>query len=264
MIKQESIDFAMALSMCRWRRAISAHKAPRTVYKHQLHVLEADRKILIHRCTAKTIKCCTNLQALDGFPLNLDALRRCDRKTQRNESSGVVRILYERIVQAQARRSQQAQSSGTGNVTTYYFCDFISVLATSSTRTVAKQIAARNLFASKLLNISEVGVFLASSLEAARSTSKQYSRWCKQSGHRCENWMKNVTRADASLRRTRAPLPSVKDRTNHPIRLCRSCLASSSVNVELRFGKLPLVLQDSTQGHLGSEIGGSIEHTSQC
>lgn len=45
--------------------------------------------------------------------------------------------------------------------------------------------------------------------------------------------MKKVTRADAILRITMAPLPSAKDRTNHPMRLCRSCLASSSARVEL-------------------------------
>lgn len=94
-------------------------------------------------------------------------------------------------------------------------------------------MAARNLVASKLSSRFEDGVFLDSSLETARPTSKQYSKWCMQSGHRCENWMKKVTRAEASLRRTRAPLPSLKDRTNHPMRLCRSCFASSSDNEEL-------------------------------
>lgn len=135
-------------------------------------------------------------------------------------------------MQAGARRSQQGRvRTRTGRA--YYFCDFISVLATSSTRTVVKPMAARNLVASKLWSMVEAGVFLASSRGTARPTSKQYSRCCIQSGHRREKWMKKVTRAEASLRRTRAPLPSVKDRTNQPIRLCRSCLASSSDNVEL-------------------------------
>lgn len=126
----------------------------------------------------------------------------------------------------------------------YYFCDFISVLATSSTRTVMNQMAPRNFVSSRLARRSEEVEFLASSLDTARATSKQYSRWCTQSGHRCGNWMKKVTSADASFRITRAPLPSAKDRTNHPTRLCRSCLASSSANVELCVVSQPRQLSD--------------------
>lgn len=45
--------------------------------------------------------------------------------------------------------------------------------------------------------------------------------------------MKKATRADASLRMTMTPLPSARDLTNQPMRLCRSCFASSSASVEL-------------------------------
>lgn len=80
----------------------------------------------------------------------------------------------------------------------------------------------------------EVGAFLASSLGTAWPRSRQYSRCGRQSGHRWENCMKKVTRADASLRITSAPLPSARDRTNQPTRLCRSSLASSSPKFALK------------------------------
>lgn len=118
-------------------------------------------------------------------------------------------------------------------VETHYFCDFISVLATSSTRTVVKQRAARKLASLRPERRFKVGQLLDSSLGTTRPTSRQYSRWRTHPGQRWGNWMKKVTRADASLRTTRTPLPSAKDRTNQPMRLCRSSFASTSARFEL-------------------------------